>query len=515
LARKTKKTDEIKEGWRGCTRGFLATPISPSSKKQKTALPGPAGSAINALPSIRDHTTDQLGPDGDEYILREWDQAGEQKLTSTGQLLSGPEYRCRTFFVPNRGDKLFMLATEYAQVLGYRDSYLLFNKNRSLYKIIATQAEKEDLIHKEILPFAYRSRQIAIVTAKSMFRQFGSRVIVNGRRVHDDYWEAKAREQGFMDDDLAGKKRPGAAKAKDAALAEANANATEPTEAASPIVKREPLSHNSNSSMSGRDWPFQANSNSTSSPLDEAYPLYSQPGASQPMVVRNLPALGCPGDIIYSSSPGHFGNPPPQSETPPPEQNGHPTPVQQIVNSPPFQRRGGLSAPPLPNGWIAHRDRNSGQIYYTHFPTQATQWEFPKGPTPLNHDLAPVPPALSTYGNLSASPGLSALSNTPLDSLHIRPGKTTPNEEYRNKLTLNGVVCMEILIVVGHQGLKGHPHCLSYKARVKQIIYHPGRMQPPAQGKTRIKPSPRLLSSSTSVALPNLRNRHRTSMRLI
>lgn len=183
-------------------------------------------SVIKALPTVRDHTTDQLGPEGDEYIPREYDEAGEKKVTSTGHLLDGRDYRCRTFFVPNRGDKLFMLATECARVLGYRDSYLLFNKNRSLYKIIATQAEKEDLIHQEILPFSYRSRQIAIVTAKSMFRQFGSRVIVNGRRVRDDYWEGKARKQGFTEEDLAGEKRPGAAKARDAAAAEANANAS-------------------------------------------------------------------------------------------------------------------------------------------------------------------------------------------------------------------------------------------------------------------------------------------------
>ena len=186
----------------------------------------PTKTVIKALPTVRDHTTDQLGPEGDEYIPREYDESGEKKVTATGQLLEGRDYRCRTFFVPNRGDKLFMLATECARVLGYRDSYLLFNKNRSLYKIIATQAEKEDLIHQEILPFSYRSRQIAIVTARSMFRQFGSRVIVNGRRVRDDYWEGKARKQGFTEEDLAGEKRPGAAKARDAAAAEASANAS-------------------------------------------------------------------------------------------------------------------------------------------------------------------------------------------------------------------------------------------------------------------------------------------------
>ena len=179
---------------------------------------------IKALPTVRDHTTDQLTPEGDEYIPREHDQDGETKVNPMGHPLDGREYKMRTFYVPNRGEKLFMLATECARVLGYRDSYLLFNKNRSLYKIIATQSEKDELIHQEILPYSYRSRQIAIVTAKSMFRQFGARVINEGRRVRDDYWESKARKQGFTEDDMAGDKRPGATKARDAAALNAAGN---------------------------------------------------------------------------------------------------------------------------------------------------------------------------------------------------------------------------------------------------------------------------------------------------
>lgn len=194
---------------------------SPTQASPAKSTPTKA-TVIKALPTVRDHTTDQLNPEGDEYIPRETDEAGETKVTATGHALDGREYRCRTFFVPNRGDKLFMLATECARVLGYRDSYLLFNKNRSLYKIIATQAEKDDLIHQEILPYSYRSRQIAIVTARSMFRQFGSRLIANGRRVRDDYWESKARKQGFTEEDAAGEKRPGAAKAREAAAAESS-----------------------------------------------------------------------------------------------------------------------------------------------------------------------------------------------------------------------------------------------------------------------------------------------------
>ncbi|RSL59791.1 hypothetical protein CEP54_007101 [Fusarium duplospermum] len=198
---------------------------SPAYTPAPTQMPPkttPTKSTLKALPTVRDHTTDQLNATGDEYLPREIDEFGEKKVQPNGTLNGNREYKCRTFLVPNRGDKLFMLATECARVLGYRDSYLLFNKNRSLFKMIATQAEKDDLVQQEILPFSYRSRQIAIVTARSMFRQFGSRVIRDGRRVRDDYWETKARKQGFTEADLAGEKRPGATKAREAAEAQQN-----------------------------------------------------------------------------------------------------------------------------------------------------------------------------------------------------------------------------------------------------------------------------------------------------
>ncbi|CAK7213913.1 hypothetical protein SBRCBS47491_001967 [Sporothrix bragantina] len=211
-------------------RSYVPPPIQPPAGTASTSaqvpaqatqtsppVKTPAKPTLKALPTVRDHTTDQLGPGNDEYLPREIDESGEKKVLPNGQLLGGREYRCRTFLVPQRGDKLFMLATECARVLGYRDSYLLFNKNRSLYKIIANQVEKDDLVGQEILPFSYRSRQIAIVTARSMFRQFGSRVIVGGRRVRDDYWETKARKQGFTEADMAGEKRPGGTKAREAA----------------------------------------------------------------------------------------------------------------------------------------------------------------------------------------------------------------------------------------------------------------------------------------------------------
>ncbi|KAL8816596.1 MAG: hypothetical protein Q9223_004416 [Gallowayella weberi] len=97
-------------------------------------------------------------------------------------------------------------------------------------------------------------------------------------------------------------------------------------------------------------------------------------------------------------------------------------PTQQYAktSSPALTGPGPASPPPLPEGWIAHLDQNSGQYYYIHLPTQSTQWEFPKGPTPLNLN-EPLSPTLSTYGSHPlASPGLSAFSK-PLASPGFQP----------------------------------------------------------------------------------------------
>ncbi|CAI6054018.1 unnamed protein product [Clonostachys chloroleuca] len=81
------------------------------------------------------------------------------------------------------------------------------------------------------------------------------------------------------------------------------------------------------------------------------------------------------------------------------------------------------SPPPLPEGWMAHLDQNSGQYYYIHIATQSTQWEFPKGPNPISHEQAPLSPGASTYGNPLISPmfgGKQALAS-PMFSPHT-PG---------------------------------------------------------------------------------------------
>ncbi|KAL4902126.1 hypothetical protein BDW74DRAFT_180974 [Aspergillus multicolor] len=61
---------------------------------------------VKALPTVRDHTTDQLNEARDKYIPKEFDDAGEKKVDANGNLQGDREYRCRTFTVPLREKKL-------------------------------------------------------------------------------------------------------------------------------------------------------------------------------------------------------------------------------------------------------------------------------------------------------------------------------------------------------------------------------------------------------------------------
>ncbi|KAI9765814.1 MAG: hypothetical protein M1840_007096 [Geoglossum simile] len=119
-----------------------------------------------------------------------------------------------------------------------------------------------------------------------------------------------------------------------------------------------------------------------------------------------------------------FANDPRLSAPSPQQRQDHHPPPQQFVPSTydaPHGPAAPASPPPLPEGWIAHLDQNSGQYYYIHLPTQSTQWEFPKGPTPLNLS-EPLSPTLSTYGaHPLASPGLSQFGKTPLGSPGFAP----------------------------------------------------------------------------------------------
>jgi chromatin structure-remodeling complex protein RSC7 len=138
----------------------------------------------------------------DEVDLPE-DPEGEEKVDKMGNLHGGRDYRVRVFTINGRGQRLYMLSTEPARCIGFRDSYLFFQKHRLLYKIIISEDEKRDLIDRDLIPHSYKGRAIGVVTARSVFREFGAKIIIGGKKVIDDYQTHAARVNGDVEGELA------------------------------------------------------------------------------------------------------------------------------------------------------------------------------------------------------------------------------------------------------------------------------------------------------------------------
>lgn len=104
----------------------------------------------------------------DEIVMEDEDPKALEKVDENGRLKGGREYRNRVFTVLNLGDQLFMLSTEPARLVGFRDSYLLFKTHaNTLYKKICTNEEKQDLIERGLLPNSYKGRAVNLVTARA------------------------------------------------------------------------------------------------------------------------------------------------------------------------------------------------------------------------------------------------------------------------------------------------------------------------------------------------------------
>lgn len=139
----------------------------------------------------------------DDEVVLPTDPEGESKIDENGALRDGREYRVRTFPILGRGSKLYMLSTEPARCIGFRDSYLFFQKHRHLFKIIIDDDAKRDLISRDIIPHSYKGRAIGVVTAKSVFREFGSKIVVGGKKILDDYNVQEARDRGDVEGEIA------------------------------------------------------------------------------------------------------------------------------------------------------------------------------------------------------------------------------------------------------------------------------------------------------------------------
>ncbi|KAI0039219.1 hypothetical protein FA95DRAFT_1567284 [Auriscalpium vulgare] len=146
--------------------------------------------------------------EGDEYVTEE-DPKGDSKIDKWGNLLGDRKFKAGTFALPNRHpERMYMLAIDAARTSGFRDSLYYFRRNHLALKLNATQQEKEYLIEIGKLGSHLRTRSVTLITARSAFKLHGSKMLLDGRWVIDDYYEdkvlAEITEKGLKPGDLVG-----------------------------------------------------------------------------------------------------------------------------------------------------------------------------------------------------------------------------------------------------------------------------------------------------------------------
>ncbi|KAJ7481514.1 chromatin remodelling complex Rsc7/Swp82 subunit-domain-containing protein [Mycena latifolia] len=133
--------------------------------------------------------------EGDEFVTED-DPKGDEKIDKWGNLLGGRRFKAGTFLLPNRHpERRYMLAIDAARTSGFRDSLYYFRRNPLAFKQNATQPEKDYLISQGKLGSHLRTRSVTLITARSAFKLHGSKMIIDGKWVVDDYYEEKSLEE--------------------------------------------------------------------------------------------------------------------------------------------------------------------------------------------------------------------------------------------------------------------------------------------------------------------------------
>jgi hypothetical protein len=92
-----------------------------------------------------------------------------------------------------------MFSKDPAALLGFRDSFVFLKKNVRLLKVHIDNVEKGFLVDSNLLRSTFRTREISVVTARSVFKQFGHRIIRKGRKGRDDYYYTEEVDDGEDD----------------------------------------------------------------------------------------------------------------------------------------------------------------------------------------------------------------------------------------------------------------------------------------------------------------------------
>ncbi|KAJ2486581.1 hypothetical protein EV174_001037 [Coemansia sp. RSA 2320] len=157
----------------------------------KSATKRPMGGHSEA-DDAEDFDEDDISDDD----VSDTDEAGEAKIDRNGHLQGGREFICPVFQSPFRANRqrLFVLSMDCCRFTGARDSYMLFKQHPRMRRIETTQQERDLLAERLMIPRVTRFRSIGMITARAAFREFGARLVKDGRYVVDDYWEAARRQ---------------------------------------------------------------------------------------------------------------------------------------------------------------------------------------------------------------------------------------------------------------------------------------------------------------------------------
>ncbi|KAJ2851205.1 hypothetical protein J3B02_003588 [Coemansia erecta] len=145
----------------------------------------------------------RIGHGDDEYPAsssdeeEEVDAEGESKIDHLGYLQGNREFICPVVRSPFRRNqnRQYILTMDCCRFTGARDSYMLFKQHPRMRRVETTQKERDMLAESKMIPKVTRFRPIAMITARTAFREFGALIVKNGRYIVDDYWVSMRKKE--------------------------------------------------------------------------------------------------------------------------------------------------------------------------------------------------------------------------------------------------------------------------------------------------------------------------------
>ncbi|PVU95648.1 hypothetical protein BB561_001685 [Smittium simulii] len=125
------------------------------------------------------------------------DEDGEKKIDKDGNLIGERSFVIPTFTLPSEKNPSakYMLLTHIMKFAGFRDTNHMQRLYPNLKKIEATPEQRDFLLDESWIYVTRKRLPAFVISAYHAFREFGSKIIVRGKYIVDDYYEKKSREE--------------------------------------------------------------------------------------------------------------------------------------------------------------------------------------------------------------------------------------------------------------------------------------------------------------------------------